>query len=200
MPEAISKLFAAILASTKTHKWWWAGGGGATLAAIVVVVIVFGGFFGPSGATICKAAVDRARDYGVVPFAATAGTEAKKTDVKDRRTCEAQAGDEKYNVTADLTCKDLKKADCLTLYSVARSDGMSTYQMRAPEEDVSENTAAPDASTVPAAAAPIAKPDTAAVPGNDDSDLAVSHSGAAGPTQTPTDNSQPAPQQAPDPQ
>ena len=194
VPESISKLFAAILASTKTHKWWWAGGGGATLAAIIAVVIVFGGFFGPSGALVCKAAVDRARDYGVIPGTATAGTEAKQTDVTDRRVCEAQAGDVKYNVTADLTCKDLTKADCLTLYSVESSDGKSTYQMRAPEEDVSENAPVPGTGAAPDSASPAATPDTAAAPGSNDSDIAVSHDSAAAPTAPPTDNSQPAPQ------
>ena len=206
MPEATSKLLATIqasaetiLATTKMHKWWWAGGGGATLVAIVALVIVFGGFFGPSGTSICKAAVDRARDYGVVPYTATAGTEAKKTDVKDRRTCEAQVGDDKYIVTADLSCKDMTKADCLGLYSVQSGDGKSTYQMRAPEEDVSENAAATPGA-VPAGAAPAAAPATAAAPSTDDSDLAVSHQGTAGPAGPATDNSQSAPQQSQQPQ
>jgi hypothetical protein len=134
---AMSKLLATILASTKTHKWWWAGGGGAAVVAIAAAVIVFGGFFGPSGKAICTLALEHARDYGVVPNTATlANMEAKSTDVRNRRLCTAQAGGNDYSLTVDVTCKDMKKKDCVALYSVERADGLSTYQVRqVPDDD-----------------------------------------------------------------
>ena len=134
---AMSKLLATILASIKTHKWWWAGGGGAAVVAVAAAVIVFGGFFGPSGKAICTVALEHARDYGVVPTTATlANTEAKSTDVRNRRVCTAQAGGNDYNLTVDVTCKDMKNKDCIALYSVERADGLSTYQVRqVPDDD-----------------------------------------------------------------
>ncbi|MGA7711944.1 MAG: hypothetical protein WCA81_08590 [Rhizomicrobium sp.] len=154
MPEAISKLFETILASTKTHKWWWAGGG-ATLVAIAVLVVVFGGFFGPSGRDICSIAVQRSIAYGVLPPGAESVGSGKKTEVAKRRACDATAGSDNYVVTADLTCSDLAKdhaslkdmasekyrADpgrdqgCVSLYAVERSDGLSIYQKRKEETD-----------------------------------------------------------------
>jgi hypothetical protein len=132
-----SKLLTAILASTKTHKWWWAGGGGAAVVAIAAVVIVFGGFFGPNGKAICTVALEHARDYGVIPSTASlANADAKSTDVSNRRLCTAVADGSDYNLTVDITCKDMKNKDCVALYSVQRADGLSTYQVRqVPDDD-----------------------------------------------------------------
>jgi hypothetical protein len=137
LQATISKLLSAIRASIQTHKWWWAGGGGAAVVAIAAAVIVFGGFFGPSGKAICTVALEHARDYGVIPSTAIlANTEAKSMDVRNRRLCTAQAGGNNYNLTVDVTCKDMKKKDCIALYSVERSDGLSTYQVRqVPDDD-----------------------------------------------------------------
>ena len=101
----MSKLLSAIQASIQTHKLWWAGGGGAAVVAIAAVVVVFGGFFGPSGQVICTTALEHARDYGVIPTTATlANTDAKSTDVKNRRLCTAQAGGNDFRLIADITC------------------------------------------------------------------------------------------------
>jgi hypothetical protein len=137
VPEAISKLLETILASTKTHKWWWAGGGGATLVAVAALVVVYGGFFGPSGRAICTPMLEQARAYGVVPQnASLADSEAKKDEkVSGRRLCTAQAGDDKYVLSVDLSCNDLKKPACLSLFAVERGDGLSTYQKRKEETD-----------------------------------------------------------------
>lgn len=134
---ATSELLTAILATTKTHKWWWAGGGGAAVVAIAAAVIVFGGFFGPSGKAICTVALEHARDYGVVPNTATlANTDAKGTDVANRKLCTAKADGNDYNLTVDVTCKDMKNKDCVALYSVQRTDGLTTYQVRqVPDDD-----------------------------------------------------------------
>lgn len=151
---AASKLSAAILASMQTRKWWWAGGGGAALVAIAAAVVVFGGFFGPSGKAICTVALQDARDYGVVPnTAALANSDAKSTDVENRRLCTAVAGGDTYNITADvatgdtadLKCKDItKNPDCVTLYSVQRTDGLTTYQVRQVPDDDTDAAVAPD--------------------------------------------------------
>jgi hypothetical protein len=148
LQATVSKLLSAIQASIRTHKGWWAGGGGAAVVAIAAAVIVFGGFFGPSGKTICTVALEHARDYGVVPNnTALANTEAKSTDVRNRRVCTAQAGDDTYNITADVITADTaelkcrnkdvtKNKECIALYSVARSDGLTTYQVRqVPDDD-----------------------------------------------------------------
>jgi len=125
----MSKLLSAIQASIQTHKLWWAGGGGAAVVAIAALVVVFGGFFGPSGKVICTTALERARDYGVIPATATlADTDAKSTDVENRRLCTAHAGGNDFRLTAEITCKDMKNKDCIALYSVERADGLSTYQ------------------------------------------------------------------------
>ncbi len=156
MPESISKLLAAIQtsvakllaapaaeavkASIKTHKWWWAGGGGALLAAVIAAVVVFGGFLGPSGKTVCTVGLQQAKDFGVIsPSATLAGTSAESTDVKDRKKCSAQVGEEVFVIQADIKtedsehkkCRDYdKQSGCIMVYSVARTNGMTTYQVR----------------------------------------------------------------------
>ena len=172
LQATMSKLLSAIQASIQTHKWWWAGGGGAAVVAIAAVVVVFGGFFGPSGKAICTIALGHARDYGVVPNSAIlANTDAKSTDVKDRKVCTAQAYGADYQLTVDVTCKDMKKKDCVSLYSVQRADGLSTYQVRQVPDDDTDATA--DAgSTAPSGAAPGAADTQGAASGAvEDSDI-----------------------------
>lgn len=222
MPEAISKLFETILASTKTHKWWWAGGGGATLVAIAVLVVVLGGLFGPSGRDICSIAVQRSIAYGVLPQGAEAVNSGKKTDVARRRACAATAGGDNFVVTADLTCNNLAKdhaslkdmtsekyqADpwrdqgCVSLYAVERSDGLSIFQKR--KEETDEGMASitppppqqgvPDDATAPSPDAIPSSPDSAQAPPPD------SGQGALGDAQPATSGNsdqsgQPPPQQ-----
>ncbi len=167
MGETISKLFATILATTKSHKWWWAGGGGAAVVAIVAAVVVFSGFFGPSGKAICTVALEHAREYGVIPSSAKlASNDAKSTDVRNRKLCTAEADGNTYNIAADVAtddtseakCKDVKditkNKDCVALYSVRRADGLSTYQLRqVPDDDTDappEQAAANDTGGAPA--------------------------------------------------
>lgn len=157
--SAISRVFSRLGASVKAHKWIWAGCTVVLVAAGGAAVVYFGGFLGPSGHAICKVAVERARDYGTLPPGATQDGSAKSTDVKDRKSCIADVNGEKYTVTADLKCKDLKNHECLPLYSVERSDGLSLYQVRAVPDDADgaapmAGAAAPsDAASAPAQAA-----------------------------------------------
>lgn len=169
MLDTVSKVFAAVLASMKTHKWWWAGGGGAAVVAIAAAIIIFGGFLGPSGRLICTATLDSARNFGVVPYTASlASSDAKKTDVKDRRVCQAKADGDTYNMTVDLKCKDskrIKKGECTTLYSVERADGLSTFQVRqVPPDEENEAAAVPPVS-------PAAAPNAGAQSPVDNSDI-----------------------------
>jgi hypothetical protein len=164
----MSKLLSAIQASIQTHKLWWAGGGGAAVVAIAAVVVVFGGFFGPSGQVICTTALEHARDYGVIPTTATlANTDAKSTDVKNRRLCTARAGGNDFRLTAEITCKDMKNKDCIALYSVERADGLSTYQVRQVPDD--DTDAAADAGSPAAGGAAQGAGDTQSA--GEDSDI-----------------------------
>lgn len=140
MRETIARLLDALLASFKTHKWWWAGGGGVAVVAIAAAaVFMYGGILGPDGGGICKVALEHARDYGVVPGDATlSSSSAKKTDTADRWLCTALADENTFNLTVDVTCKDPKNKDCVSLYNVARSDGMTTYQVRQVPDDDSD--------------------------------------------------------------
>lgn len=189
-----------LLATAKTNPKPWMIGGGAVAVAAIAAVVVFGGFFGPSGKDICTATLNQARDFGVIsPSASLADSSAKSTEVKDRRQCTAKVGDDVYTLLVDLKaedathkkCKDFKKqAGCVALYSVVRSDGMMSYQVREiPPDETDEALAAQN----PPPAAPGAAPGAAAEPSGLDTDTAVDNSSGlqSSPAQTPP----PAPQQ-----
>ena len=136
----IQAALSALLATTKTHKWYWVGGGGGALVVAVLAVLFFAGVFGPGGKAICVASLQQAKDFGVIsPSATLASNSAESTDVAGRKKCTASADSDSYVLQADVKDEDAahkkctdyaKQADCLKLYSVARSDGMTTYQVR----------------------------------------------------------------------
>ena len=183
----------ALLATLQTHKPYWIGGGSAVAVVALALGLYFGGVFGPSGRDICMATLTQARDFGVIaPSAELASSSAKSTDVKGRKSCTASAGGETFTLLVDLKtedaahkkCKDLKKQNsCVALYSVARADGMTTYQVREiPPGETDEALAAsepppPARSQAPGQAAPASA--TEAAPGMD--------------TETAVDNSAPSP-------
>ncbi len=182
----------AILTSVQTRKTYWIGGGALAVVAIAAG-LYFGGVFGPSGRDICFATLTQARDFGVIsPSAELSSTAAKATDVKGRKSCTASAGGETYTLLADLKtedaahkkCKDLKKQNsCVALYSVARTDGMTTYQVREiPPGETDEALAAnspppppPDQAAAPGQAAPAQQSDG----GGLDADTAVDNTAPA---------------------
>ena len=139
LPTPPSKI-DAILATVQTHKAYWIGAVAAVAVVVTGAALYFSGVFGPSGRDICFATLTQARDFGVIsPSAELASTSAKSTDVKGRKSCTATAGGETFTLLVNLKtedaahkkCKDLKKQNsCVALYSVARSDGMTTYQIR----------------------------------------------------------------------
>lgn len=166
---------AAFLATFSTHKWYWVGGGSVVVVAAVAAGLYFGGVFGFSGRDICMASLQQAKDFGVIsPNAELANFDAKSVDgAKGRKSCAAKAGDDTYTLLVDLKkedgdkkpCKDLKKQNsCVALYSVARTDGMTTYQVREiPPGETDEALAANDGqqqAAAPGAAAPDAPADS----------------------------------------
>ncbi len=201
----VGKLQAAldgILATTRTHPAYWMAGGGVAGVAVIAAVVVFGGFLGPSGKQICTASLNLARDYGVIsPSATLASNSAESTDVKGRKSCTAQADSDKFTLLVDVKkvddakkpCKDfVKQSGCVALYSVARTDGMTTYQVRAiPPDETDEALAAENPAAAPAAGGAGAA-DSAQDSGGIDSDTAVDNSGSM-----PAAPAQPAPAQQP---
>lgn len=188
-PAPTSKL-DTLLATAKTNKLVWAGGGVVVVAALAAG-LYFGGVFGPSGRDICMASLQQAKDYGVIsPTADLASSSAKSTDVKNRKSCAASAGGETFTLLTDIKtedsahkpCKDFKKQNsCVALYSVARTDGMTTYQVREippgeTDEAVAANAPAPD-QAAPGQAAP-----AEGQQGGVDTETAVDNS-ASGPSQ-----------------
>lgn len=144
MLDTLKSLIAALLDSIKAHTLYWAGGAGGVLVIVAVaLVLTFGNVFGPSGRAICHTAFDQAKNYGVIPQdASQSDASGKATEIEGRRACEATGGGETYTLYADLKCNDLKKDDCLSLYAVERSDGLSMYQMRQVPDDGDESVAA----------------------------------------------------------
>ena len=207
-PAASESGLSAILASAKTHIWYWAGGGVAVAA--IAAVLVFGNVFGPSGRAVCTATLNQARDFGVIsPSAVLASNSAKSTDVKNRKSCSAKVGEDTFTLTADIKAEDsqhkkcrdfVKQGGCVQLYSVARSDGMTTYQVsEIPPGETDEALANEGALPTPQAVAPNAAAPNG-VPGGGaqggiDTETAVDNSGGSmqGPAQS-------APQSAPPPQ
>jgi len=183
----------ALLATIQTHKTYWIGGGSAVAVVAIAAGLYFGGVFGPSGRDICLATLTQARDFGVIsPSAELASISAKSTDVKGRKSCTANAGGETYTLLADIKtedaahkkCKDLKKQNsCVALYSVARTDGMTTFQVREiPPGETDEALAAnspppppPEQGAAPGQAAPAAQTDS----GGLDTDTAVDNTAPA---------------------
>lgn len=126
-----------VLYSAKAKPGYWIGG-----AAVVAIALLlaFGNLLGPSGKTVCTATLNQAKDFGAIsPSAELDSSSAKSTDVRNRKSCTAKVGDETYTVVADVkssdedhhACRDfLKQKSCISLYSVARADGTTTYQVR----------------------------------------------------------------------
>lgn len=174
-------------------------GGGVVIA--LAVAAYFGGLFGPSGKAFCTATLKQAQDYGVIsPSASLASDTSESTDVKKRWSCTAKVGDETYTMVADVkaidnnnkACRDyVGQEGCVKLYSVARSDGVTTYQVREiPPDDTDEALAK---------AGLLGGPAPAQAAGGDTATQAASPAGDALETETGVDNSAgaPAPQGQP---
>ncbi len=189
----------ALLATRQTHPKQWMIGGGVAAVVVIGAVVWFGGFLGPSSRDICLASLNQAKDFGVIsPSATLASSSAKTTDVKNRRQCTAQVDGDTFTILTDLKsedaehkkCTDIKKQkSCVAIYSVARSDGMTTYQVREiPPDETDEALAA----ETPPPAAPGATPAEAPADSSGlDGETAVDNSSA------PAQSAPPAQQQPP---
>lgn len=196
-----------LLDSLKRNTFAWIGG--VVVLAGVAAFVVFGGLLGPSGKMVCTATLNQARDFGAIaPSAVLDSTSAKSTDVKNRKSCTAKVGEDSYTLTVDLKnedtehkrCRDyVKQSGCVALYSVARSDGVTTYQVREiPPNETDEALAKEGALGIPpgqqnGAAQNAAAPDEAAqntVPGAD-------QGAGGGETETSVENAGPTQQGAP---
>lgn len=194
-PGFVGKILGVVnglFSTTQTHpKYWMIGGGSVAAVAVIAAVVMFGGFFGFSGRDICTATLTQAKDFGVIsPSAELDSSSAKSTDVKNRRSCTAKAGDDIFTMLVDLKtedanhkpCKDLKKqGSCVSLWSVARADGAATYQVREIPPEESDEALAADTPPPPQQQVP---PPPGATPPADtsafgDTDTAVDNSGAA---------------------
>jgi hypothetical protein len=175
--SVISTWFSRIKASIKAHKWIWAASSAAVLVGIVAAILYFTGVFGPSGRAVCKVTVDRAKAYGTLSPSAEQDGSAKSTNIAGRKTCLATDGADKYVITVEIKCKDLKNDDCLPIYSVEREDGLSLYQVRAVPNDLEEA----DSASIP----PPPNQGTSEATGGSDggsadvTDVEVAHPGAA---------------------
>lgn len=112
------------------------------VAALVVVLAAGGGYYVWSksqkpGATktasiseqgVCKAIVAQARDYGVLPANAEKSGEKSVSDSDPNRvTCDAQADDATFKLTADVPCDDAKDDKCIQLQKVTGQNGNTLY-------------------------------------------------------------------------
>jgi hypothetical protein len=83
----------------------------------------------PAG--LCVATLNRARDYGVVPFNATLADPARGgTTAGGRHICNAQANGQRYSMIVRLDCADLSKPKCLQLFTVKNGEGAYLYDRR----------------------------------------------------------------------
>jgi hypothetical protein len=80
---------------------------------------------------VCLRVVVNAATSGIVPnYAKLASRAPTPTNVQGRYSCNAATDVAKYTVTADLICADMRKADCVKLYSVKSDDGTVLYQAK----------------------------------------------------------------------
>lgn len=117
----------------------------AAVAVVAVVLAAGGGYYvwSQSASTsgrvavslaetgICKAAIERARDYGVLPpDARKVGEKSVSDSDPNRVTCNAQADNATFTLIADVPCDDAKNDKCLTLKKVTTADGKALYDMQ----------------------------------------------------------------------
>ncbi|HEY8947486.1 MAG TPA: hypothetical protein VIM56_01235 [Rhizomicrobium sp.] len=111
------------------------------VAALVVVAAAGGGYYywsqshtgsaqvaSLSEKGVCKVAVARARDYGVLPpDAEKVGEKTVSDDDANRVTCNAQAGNATFTLIATTPCDNANDDKCLMLQKVTGADGKALY-------------------------------------------------------------------------
>ena len=82
-----------------------------------------------AGAEICQMALKHATDFGIIPgYSQLAAPQPEGTDVKGRYACVGATPAARYLIAIDLVCRDLKKAECVNLFSVTQEGGAVLYQ------------------------------------------------------------------------
>ena len=82
-----------------------------------------------AAAQFCVAALTNAKKAGIVPrFGQLTSAEPQRTKVTGRYLCSAATPSSKFMVTADLICRDLKSAKCVSLYSVTQNGSIVLYR------------------------------------------------------------------------
>jgi hypothetical protein len=112
------------------------------VAVLVVVLAAGGGYYvwsnshKPGSAQtaslselgVCKAVIAQARDYGVLPPDAEKAGEKSVSDANPNRvTCNAQAQNATFTLTADIPCDDAKDDKCVQLQKVTGANGHTLY-------------------------------------------------------------------------
>ena len=78
---------------------------------------------------ICRTALANAKDFGVLPGnGRLADSLPRPTDQEGRYICDAATGKAKYSLAVDVVCKQVAKAQCVSLYAIAQDDGSVLYQ------------------------------------------------------------------------
>jgi hypothetical protein len=80
-------------------------------------------------AEVCKVALQHAKDFGIlIGEAQLASDQPEGTDVTGRYACVAATSAAKYLIAFDLVCRDLKKEECVNLFSITQDGGAVLYK------------------------------------------------------------------------
>ena len=83
------------------------------------------------GLILCLRELVNAQTMGVIPnFGKLTNGVPQATSSRGRYACGAGTDVAKYTLVGDLVCRDLRKAECVNLYSVTSDDGTVLYQRR----------------------------------------------------------------------
>ncbi|HEY4124611.1 MAG TPA: hypothetical protein VGM36_08365 [Rhizomicrobium sp.] len=78
---------------------------------------------------VCLTALANAKNVGVLPDAGRLTDQIPRpTDQEGRYVCDAQTAKAKYSLAVDIVCKQIAKAQCVSLYSISQDDGSVLYQ------------------------------------------------------------------------
>ena len=78
---------------------------------------------------LCRMELASAQNFGLIPqFGRLSDPNPQKTDVQGRYVCQAETQAAKYQIAADLVCRNLDDPRCVALYSVTQDNGTVLYQ------------------------------------------------------------------------
>ncbi|HUJ03968.1 MAG TPA: hypothetical protein VLW75_10045 [Rhizomicrobium sp.] len=81
-----------------------------------------------AGEALCRSALAHAQNIGIIPsYGQLTAYEPTKSDTKGRYICLAATSASKYAIAADVLCRNMKDAKCVSLFAVT-ADGAVLYQ------------------------------------------------------------------------